>query len=632
MSTKTLRKRIALVAVSALAAGLMSVIAVPTASAAQTDNVNGVDFDTLTIGVKPSTTGSGAVANALTSSVQLGWVTKTSASGVANNGGGATTVGYDLRYGGSATGIILAGAQIPFLIGSTSADLRAISVVVTGGTISSVSDAYNSYANSGNNLVHATVSVSADSTKAISIPQVATTMAKLMGVAKASAAAGSTMTIAAYEGTGAGTGITSTTTATGGALIGIWTLTVASASASGVPSLADSYVYQQAAVAKGTVAAGSDRFDNSARMANGRVGIIQVELNDAYTSDVTTGTLTATATNGSTLVVADAATDSGAEAFAATTSFSTLTPAAVNYIYVNQPVSGVAGSTTVTITHNGSVVGTKTLNWNGDVASITVDTANSAVSFENGATDTPSGENAGVITYVAKDAAGNAVTLSAAPTISSATGALVGAVLSTTAGTTYGVLQTSTLGYGYGVLNLPGGAALNGAGSYKLKIYNSAGTAIYSSVINATVSNGGLNSFTATWDKATYTPGEIAVLTVTGKDEYGNAIGDGASAAGLVAVVSGSQTVGLWALGAACDSTKTFSEGKFTCKFAANTEGAWSYSVDLSTVNPQSATVGSLKITSGGGVSNADVLKAIVSLIASINKQIAALQKALLKK
>ena len=38
------------------------------------------------------------------------------------------------------------------------------------------------------------------------------------------------------------------------------------------------------------------------------------------------------------------------------------------------------------------------------------------------------------------------------------------------------------------------------------------------------------------------------------------------------------------------------------------------------------------KITTGSAVSNADVLKAIVSLIASINKQIAALQKALLKK
>jgi hypothetical protein len=35
---------------------------------------------------------------------------------------------------------------------------------------------------------------------------------------------------------------------------------------------------------------------------------------------------------------------------------------------------------------------------------------------------------------------------------------------------------------------------------------------------------------------------------------------------------------------------------------------------------------------SSSAVSNADVLKAIVSLIASINKQIAALQKAILKK
>jgi hypothetical protein len=52
----------------------------------------------------------------------------------------------------------------------------------------------------------------------------------------------------------------------------------------------------------------------------------------------------------------------------------------------------------------------------------------------------------------------------------------------------------------------------------------------------------------------------------------------------------------------------------------------------MTTATPQAASVGALKITSGGAVSNADVLKAIVSLIASINKQIAALQKALLKK
>ncbi|MFM2180226.1 MAG: hypothetical protein RL192_388, partial [Actinomycetota bacterium] len=38
------------------------------------------------------------------------------------------------------------------------------------------------------------------------------------------------------------------------------------------------------------------------------------------------------------------------------------------------------------------------------------------------------------------------------------------------------------------------------------------------------------------------------------------------------------------------------------------------------------------KVAGSAGVTNADVLKAIVSLIASINKQIAALQKALLKR
>jgi hypothetical protein len=37
-------------------------------------------------------------------------------------------------------------------------------------------------------------------------------------------------------------------------------------------------------------------------------------------------------------------------------------------------------------------------------------------------------------------------------------------------------------------------------------------------------------------------------------------------------------------------------------------------------------------VASSGGTTNEDVLKAIVSLIASINKQIAALQKALLRR
>jgi hypothetical protein len=285
----------------------------------------------------------------------------------------------------------------------------------------------------------------------------------------------------------------------------------------------------------------------------------------------------------------------------------------------------------VTLTLDGAVLATKTLNWNGDVASLAVDTVNSNSIFKNGADLTFTGGLSGII-YVAKDAAGNTVDLAAAPTVTSQTGSLVGASLAAITGTTNGAIQDAVTGYGYGTMSVPS-SALTGAGTYKLKVLNSGGTSITSQEVKASVSDStGLDSFVATWDKTTYAPGEIAVLTVTGKDTKGNVIADGTAAAGLSLTVAGSATAGLYAVGTACTTATVFSGGKFTCKFAANTEGAWSYSVDVSTATPQSASVGSVKITSGGGVSNADVLKAIVSLIASINKQIAALQKALLKK
>ena len=60
--------------------------------------------------------------------------------------------------------------------------------------------------------------------------------------------------------------------------------------------------------------------------------------------------------------------------------------------------------------------------------------------------------------------------------------------------------------------------------------------------------------------------------------------------------------------------------------------------VSFHTVNTAGAAIGaaniaaSYEIAGTGAVSNADVLKSIVSLIASINKQIRALQKLILKR
>jgi hypothetical protein len=67
---------------------------------------------------------------------------------------------------------------------------------------------------------------------------------------------------------------------------------------------------------------------------------------------------------------------------------------------------------------------------------------------------------------------------------------------------------------------------------------------------------------------------------------------------------------------------------------AGITPGAYQASVSFPTVNSANGAAQAVgyTITAGAGVSNADVLKAIVSLIASINKQIAALQKALLRR
>jgi hypothetical protein len=597
MSTKTLRKRIALVAVSALGAGVLSVAP-----------ANAADGEAL-VSLVASTSGSAVASATEANARQVGVITMTNTAAVTS----ASLLTFST--GQAQTGLCLSTCSIPFELERTS-DTDGVSVVVVGGTLGSVSDTVTLTNGSG------VLSMAADRKSVVLAA--GTTNSSLLGIATASSGATS-MQLQFYKGAG----VTGLTTATAGTLTGSLTLTIASGSVAGVYSAAESTIATQIPYVKGTTASGVLSYDNSSRIANGSVGAIYVNLKDAYTSALTTGILTASATNGALVNINDGAPAAGHD-YAAAATFDSETDVAGGdaYISVLQPVANTAGSSTVTITFNGQVVATKTLNWAGDIASIALDSANSNSIFANGATqDTaPSG-----IVYVAKDAAGNVLTLATLPTLTDATGALVGASLDTAQNTTSGILQTSARGNGTATMLVPT-SSLNGAGTYKLKLTNSAGASITSAAISATVSNGSLNSFVASWDKASYAPGDIATLTVSGKDAFGNAIADGTAAAGLSLTVAGSDTAGFKSVGTACSTSSEFSGGVFTCKYAANTEGAWSYSVDVTTATPQSASVGAIKITSGGATSNADVLKAIVSLIASINKQIAALQKALLRR
>jgi len=344
---------------------------------------------------------------------------------------------------------------------------------------------------------------------------------------------------------------------------------------------------------------------------------------------VTGGTLAATVTSGLVNVAAVYSTVSG-DNYGATSAFDSATATSRNYVLVTQPTANASGSSTVTITYNGTVVGTKTINFNGDVASIAVDPANSATVIGNGVTSTTSGASYALnVVYVYKDAAGNVLS-GLTPTLVDATGSMLGATLSTSAETTVTVPQSASLGYGASTINHAGGsAAANfGAGSYKIQVLNAAGAAIKSNEVKVNVASTTTQTFTASFDKASYTPGEFAILTIEAKDSGGRLMPTGKTLPGLVITVSS----GLTATGAACDSASTFKAGIKKCTFAVgNTAGSYNWSVAFSSGSAQDPVTGSVKVTDGA-VSNAEVLKSIVALIASINKQIQALQKLILKR
>jgi len=633
MSTKTIKQRIALVAVSALTAGLFTVVSAPVANAtvASAASKCAPEVPQLVIGTNADTdgtpdvptaanlSGTNGAAVALTS---VGWVADTSPTTSLNSVVGST--GTSSVAGIARTGVIQAGGKIAFATSSTSAATGTsvgVTVVVTGGTIGSLV------------TTSAAISLSGSQNAAsvfINSGNISGGVNALAGVFSVTAAAGSTATIAAYTGTG----ITNGDTRTSGTLIAIWTLTVAAANASGTVSLGDSTVTQQSCIAMSAGSSAVLAYDTTSTCANGRVGVVYVSLKDVYASAVTGGQLAATATGGSFVNVVNGASTATGDNYSATTAFDTGAATAANYILVTQPVANTGGSTTVTITYAGAVVGTKTIKWAGDVASITIDVANSATVIGNGVNSNSSGTSYALnVVYNVKDAAGNNVS-SLVPTLVDATGAMLGASLSTSSGGAaegVTILQTSgSLNVGYATINHPGGTATAnyGAGSYRIQVLNGAGVAVKSNVVTVTVADTSTRTFTASMDKASYSPGDFATLTISAKDVYGNPMPTGKTLPGLVI----SMSTGLTVSGAECTSASTFKAGVKECKFAVgNTAGSYSWSVALTSSSQQVPVTGSVRVTDSA-VSNAEVLKSIVALIASINKQIAALQKLILKR
>jgi len=452
----------------------------------------------------------------------------------------------------------------------------------------------------------------------------------ISGIFTINAAAGSTATISVYSGAL----VTGLTTLTSGSLRAQYQFTVTTTNASGSYSADYSSQKQQACTAAGDTA-GTVSYDVTSRCGNGLAAAIYTVTKDAYAAAITSATIQATATNGA-LVFGQNTAPTGSAVNGATTSASgAINPAATTgaaWFLIKQPTANTAGSSVVTITVNGAVVATKTVTWAGDIATLVVDEANSAPTFSTNQADTVANVGAAGVVYVAKDAAGNVVPLSVQPSVSDATGALVDSTLSTTTVADYAAVQTSSRGYGYSMLVIPANA-LSGASTYQLKLTNAQGATIKSQYAKATVSRGSANTFKASWNKASYVPGDIAELTITALDAYGNGMAKGTAFTGLSIITNATE---MPAVGGTCSATSTvnLAGGSRVCKFSiGNTAGSYTWSVGLTTITAQSAVTGSVTIApSSAVVSNADVLKSIVALIASINKQIQALQKLILKR
>jgi hypothetical protein len=347
---------------------------------------------------------------------------------------------------------------------------------------------------------------------------------------------------------------------------------------------------------------------------------INVLLRDAYKNPLlTAGVLTATATNGARIGWVDSSSGSSVTGpFAATTAVIATKgdSASTASLRVAQPTgSDAALNTTVTIQFNGVTVATKTVSILGAAASIAV--TDVTVGTQN---------STGTFKYVVKDAAGNQLTDTTVATAAIA-GFVSGGVVASATTASAGDATWIAKGTGTFACN----ASKSGSQSVTLAFLNSSLKAVASNAFTATCGYAAVDTFTVALDKAVYSPGEIATLTISAKDVKGGIVSDTTTVGSSIVNVA---MPGMTVIGAAPTTADVFTSGKATYKFRVDqAEGSFVGQAQVNAATDLAVKTVSYSVKSSStAVSMGDVLKAIVSLIASINKQIAALQKALLKR
>ena len=425
-------------------------------------------------------------------------------------------------------------------------------------------------------------------------------------------AVGSTFTITGYASTAMAS------------IVHVLTVTIAGASVAAVPTVADSIIVWNS---DGTTA-NTTGVENATYAATTYTNplYLMINLKDAYGTSLTaaTGGLIATASAGAVLKQGD-----NAVSGKGTTSTVVATGDLDDlYISVYETTAGAGWAGTVTISYNGVTLATKSGKITGAPASLTI-------SAKKVGTNSTTSTDA--IGYQVKDTAGNNVVVSRSSILfSSSTNALMlGAVAAGTA-------DNTTSAEGNITPTCTASSSLYGTANLVLSYTLPNGATIKSNALPFTC-GGSAVAYTASWDKAAYAQGDVAKLTVQFKDSKGgvaNSYGIVSDATTADQAITANQ---MERVTAHTVSMKPDSKGQVVYTFTVGTStgvvaGKYNAVVSFPTTNTAGAALGtanvaaSYEVQASGAVSNADVLKSIVALIASINKQIQALQKLILKR
>ena len=600
MSKTTLRKRIAIVAVSALTAGVISAVtAVPANAGIQGTTNAAPENATLNVALLSSSgnsTGAVVIDGTYTGFRSLGLLDKDASSTTAQ------------------TATMLSTGSLVFYTGTTSGASHT-ALTASGGTFGTTR------ATTGANATYS------DSLGTVFFGGSTTTVA-----AAWTPGAVGTYTINSYRGT-----TTSTPTLTNpsyGTLTGTITVTVVAASGGSVYSAADS------TCTVATVSIEPAALDDVSSTVTNGSWYINYDLQDAYGVDLPLGSIIATATTGGLVSLGDATATPAAGTDATQVALDT---GGSNTVRVTQAVAGAPTTTTVKITYNGTTVCTKTVTIRGSVAKLKVDVL--GTQDLNASTYTAAlynhdggGYDDGLFVVTALDSADNIVipVVSGFSEVASTMGATIQAL-------TFGQVATSTSSSSTARYTRASATCgpVAGSASVQVKYTNPTTGVVTTSPAFTLRCADEAYTYTASWDKASYVQGEIATLTVKFLDSKGNASNrkevTAAAAAADIHIVAPMMNAVTAVTGTTVRpdingvKTYTFTVGTGT----GITVGSYNAVVDYYALTAVAATkqTPGYKVTTGStDVAFSEILKSVVALIASINKQIQALQKLILNR